>query len=170
MVDTSTIAFGLALVALWLGVVAMWLVADFSKRVLAEAKQLVDASTTALWKSVSALERNAKIMANNQQELAGEIQRMRESLRDVDGRTNGLHARAAAHRQEIDRIHSRITQITRVLTTLTPVPEFQDDVREPPAADGGDSALEKLRRASADDAHTADPARSIGRVRAPTRQ
>lgn len=169
MLDTSTVAIGLALVALWLGVVAMWLVADFSKRVLAEAKQLIDASTTALWKSVSSLERNVKTMAANQQELAGELQRLRESVRDMDGRTNGLHARAAAHRQEIDRLHSRLTQITRVLTTLAPVPELQDDLREPPAVDGGDSALDKLRRASAAEPNTADPARNLGRVR-PTRQ
>jgi biopolymer transport protein ExbB/TolQ len=169
MFDTSTVAIGLALVALWLGVVAMWLVADFSKRVIAEAKQLIDASTTALWKSVSSLERNAKIIAANQQEIAGEVQRLRESLRDVDTRTHGLHARAAAHRQEIDRIHGRITQITRVLTTLTPVPEFQDDVRDTGTSNGGESTFEKLQRASADDAHAPNPADPLGRVRA-TRQ
>ncbi|MSO94000.1 MAG: hypothetical protein EXQ86_11460 [Rhodospirillales bacterium] len=165
MVDTATVAIGIGLVSLWVGIVAMWLVADFSKRVLAEAKQVIDASTTAIWKSVAALERNAKALAANQQEMAAELQRLRESVHDTDGRTRDLHGRAAAHRQEIDRIHGRITAITRVLTTFAPVPEFHDDVQEPTAAAAnGDSTLEKLRRAAGPGSlpGSANPSRRVG--------
>ena len=169
MFDTATVAIGIGLVSLWVGIVAMWLVADFSKRVLAEAKQVIDASTTAIWKSVSSLERTVKVLAANQQEIAGEVQRFRENLHDVDGRTRDLHARAAAHRQEIDHIHGRIAAITRVLTTVAPVPEFHDDVPEPAAApENGDSTFEKLRRASGDQSSAAAPVRNLGRF--PTRQ
>jgi hypothetical protein len=146
--DYSAIAIVVSLLSLVLALTAMWLVTDFTKRVLAEAKRVIDASTAALWTSFGAHEKHLKVLAKNQEALAGELARTREQIRELETRQRDLLGRIEAQRQDIDLTGARLVSLARMVSPPPPSsPPATPTIEEAHmAAANGSVTLDKLRR------------------------
>lgn len=146
--EISSIAIAVSLLSLGLALTSIWLIADFTKRVLAEAKRVIDASTLAIWTSLSSHEKNLKVLAKNQETLAGELAKIRDQIKELETRQRDLLGWVEAHRQEIDLVNARFVSLARLVSrSATPVPPTSPAPDEDLAAATNESAtLDKLRR------------------------
>lgn len=109
----------ISLLALALALTALWLVADMVKRMVVEAKALVDASTRALWRQHTATERTVKAAIENQRMMADEIARLRHLMDERERRERDLAGRIAAVGGELER---QTTRILALVATVAPRP------------------------------------------------
>ncbi len=146
--EISSIAIAVSLLSLGLALTSIWLIADFTKRVLAEAKRVIDASTMAIWTSLSSHEKNLKVLAKNQETLAGELAKLRDQIKEIETRQRDLLGRAEAHRQEIDIVNARFLSLARLVAPSSasrpPMSGTQDEDFD--AATNGSATLDKLRQ------------------------
>jgi hypothetical protein len=149
--EISSIAIAVSLLSLGLALTSIWLIADFTKRVLAEAKRVIDASTLAIWTSLSSHEKNLKVLAKNQETLAGELTKIRDQFKELEMRQRDLLGRVEAHRQEIDLVNARFISLARLVTpsVASASPSLAAPDEDFATATNGSATLDKLRRSLA---------------------